>query len=46
MARFNVELPDVVTVAGVKVPVTPEGIPETARETVPVKPFSGATVAE
>ena len=41
----RVELPDVVTLAGVNVPVAPAGNPETLKETVPVYPPEGVTVA-
>jgi hypothetical protein len=37
--------PDVVTVGGLNVAVAPEGRPVTLNATVPVNPFTGATVA-
>lgn len=40
----RVEEPDPATVLGLKLPVTPAGIPETLRPTVPVKPPSPPTV--
>jgi hypothetical protein len=36
--------PDLVTDAGLNVPVTPDGNPDTPKFTVPVKPFTGVTV--
>jgi hypothetical protein len=41
----RVELPEVVTLAGVNVPVAPAGNPETLKLTVPVYPPEGVTVA-
>ena len=41
----KVELPEVVTVPGVNVPVAPAGNPETLKVTVPVYPPEGVTVA-
>ena len=41
----RVELPEVVTLVGVKVPVAPAGNPETLKVTVPVYPPDGVTVA-
>jgi hypothetical protein len=40
----NTELPEVVTVAGEKLPEAPLGSPETARDTVPVNPLRAAMV--
>ena len=36
--------PEPVTEVGLKVPVAPEGSPETPRFTTPLKPFTGVTV--
>jgi hypothetical protein len=43
-ARFSVVLPEVVTVAGLKLAVIPEGTPVTVKLTVPVKPPVGVMV--
>ena len=43
---MSVELPDVEMDTGAKPAVTPVGKPETPSDTVPVKLFSGLTVAE
>lgn len=45
VATAIVVVPDVVTVAGVKVAVAPFGKPATLNETVPVYPPEGETVA-
>jgi hypothetical protein len=36
--------PEPVTEAGLKLPVTPDGNPDTPKLTAPLKPLSGATV--
>jgi hypothetical protein len=36
--------PDLLTEVGLKVPVAPDGNPDTPKLTVPVKPLSGVTV--
>jgi len=41
---FKVDVPEPVTVAGVKVAVTPAGSPLTLRATAPVNPPDGVTV--
>lgn len=41
----RLELPEVVTLVGVNVPVAPAGKPETLKLTVPVYPPDGVTVA-
>jgi hypothetical protein len=45
VVTLRVELPEVVTEVGLKVPAAPEGSPVTLKVTVPVKPFTGVTVA-
>ena len=40
----STELPEVVTLAGAKLPDAPVGSPDTERDTVPVNPFSAAMV--
>jgi hypothetical protein len=46
VVRVSVELPEVEIEVGEKLAVTPVGRPEAARETVPVNPFRGLTLAE
>ena len=45
MVIASVELPDVVMLVGVNVPLAPAGKPETLNVTVPVYPPEGVTVA-
>jgi len=40
----NVVVPDVATEVGANVPAAPVGVPDTAKFTVPLKPFSAPTV--
>lgn len=40
----NVDMPDVITDAGLKLPLAPAGRPLTANATVPLKPPDGVTV--
>ena len=44
-AQVNVEEPEAVIAVGLKLQVTPAGDPSALRFTVPVKPFSGVTLA-
>jgi len=45
VVTVRVEEPEPVTEVGLNTPVVPEGSPLTPSMTVPVNPFSGATVA-